>query len=679
MKNIFNLVFFLLLIITTDFECFASEENPFYRKSFALVVGINDYSAAGSKWNSLDYAKGDAKAVSKMLKSLGFDVIELYDKDATRANIIDGLQTNIADQIGEEDRVIFFFSGHGDTRARSGEDYGYIIPYDASKGYSSYIAVDEIAKCSRMLSKCKHQLFIIDACYGGLLGNTKDKITLEQGRYPSYLIESTSRVAKHILTAGGKDQKVSDFGPDGHSLFTNALLAAIYEGKADSYRDGFITFLELANYILAAASNDRQTPGFDEFDGHEQGVFVFKSPKQQEVEVALTKDEAIWINKFKGKKDPVIDFFEIAPLSVIKGNRIKMQWKARNGNCEITGIDKEIGLSGSISFEPKKTQTFKLICTGNKKEAISSITIDVTQPVKIMKFTSNKEIISPDHFVDLIWKTENAQKCIIKPNIGTVDKSGSLSVKVSDTTKFELECDGETGAVSKWISIFVEKPSVSIESFSVNEKMPDRGEIVQLSWRAYNADYCSINEGIGRVNSAGIKSLTVDERVTYILSCYQGKNVMNREVTVVPQDRVKILSFKASRYSIREGRKVKLKWKTENADNCEINEGVGKVDTNDYINQEPIEDTTYTLTCTGIGGPVSEEIDIKVKQRSIVSDNELFMKLPSGTGTIPCGCHGFVQFGSERVNIECASGFEIALPCQGYCHMGGLPWGARCK
>lgn len=679
MKNIsiFNLIpviFSLLLVLTTWGENFASEQNPFYRKSFGLVVGINDYSVAGPKWKSLDYAKGDALAVAKLLKGLGFDVIELYDRDATRANILDGLETNIASRIGEDDRVIFFFSGHGDTRVIGNKDYGYLIPYDGARGYSSYIAVQELAKSSQILSLCKHQLFIIDACYGGLLGNTKDKILLEQERYPTYLLETTSRMAKHILTAGGKDQKVTDFGPKGHSIFTGAFLAAIGEGKADSYRDGFITFIELANYLLPAASTPRQTPGFDEFNGHEQGVFVFKSPKRKEVEVVLNRQEAETTNKLRSASDPVIDFFDIAPLSVIAGSPIKMQWKARNGNCTIKGVNHEIGNSGTLTVRPTKTQTFKLICSANQKEAVSSITVDVTEPVRILKFGSSKQYVTKGETVDLLWQTESAQACSINPNLGSVGASGSLSVVVHDTTTLELVCSGENGPVSRQLALFVEQPSLVIDSFVTSEKEPARGEAVQLSWRANNAEYCSLSEGIGRVNSAGIKSVTVQERVTYTLSCYQGSSIIKRKITLTPQDRVRILSFKASDYNINEGDSIELNWRTENGRSCKIDNGIGKVDLNDMTYQNPVEDTRYTLTCNGTGGPVSEEVEITVH----TVQKETFQKLPPGTVTLPCGCHGFVQFGAQRANPNCSSGWDVAVGCQDFCLAGGFSWGAVC-
>lgn len=52
--------------------------------------------------------------------------------------------------------------------------------------------------------------------------------------------------------------------------------------------------------------------------------------------------------------------------------------------------------------------------------------------------------------------------------------------------------------------------------------------------------------------------------------------------------------------------------------------------------------------------------------------------LPSGTGTLACGCHAAVYLWQSRPNGACASGYDMILPCLGQCSGGGVPWGARC-
>lgn len=55
------------------------------------------------------------------------------------------------------------------------------------------------------------------------------------------------------------------------------------------------------------------------------------------------------------------------------------------------------------------------------------------------------------------------------------------------------------------------------------------------------------------------------------------------------------------------------------------------------------------------------------------------VKKAAGTQTRECGCHGFVMPGAVSPNPYCASGFEQAVPCQGFCVAGGQPWATVCR
>lgn len=246
--------------------------QSFYQKSYALVVGINDYKAA--TLTDLTYARKDAESMAAYLRAEGFAVTSLLDAQATKAVIIAKL-LNFARLAQADDRILVFFSGHGYTERLGGKDYGYIIPYD---GYDSatYISMEELRAQSEKMGAAKHQLFIMDCCYGGLLGTKNFGVSPE---VPNYLQDITSRVARQILTAGGKQQQVLDAGPDGHSVFTAQLLRALQRGLADLNKDGYITFSELCSFIVPSASNAYQTPATSTLPGHELGEFVFRAPR----------------------------------------------------------------------------------------------------------------------------------------------------------------------------------------------------------------------------------------------------------------------------------------------------------------------------------------------------------------------------------------------------------------
>ncbi|MEQ4575484.1 MAG: polysaccharide deacetylase family protein, partial [Gammaproteobacteria bacterium] len=257
-----------------------------YEKSWALVIGIDDYA----KWPRLEYAANDAQAIADALTGrFGFpssQVIVLKNGEATRNNILAAFHDRLADgRTQKNDRVFVFFAGHGATRRlASGRELGYIIPADSDPAEfaSDAIAMSDIQNIAESL-QAKHVLFVMDACYSGL------GLTRGGGGVNAYLRENARRVGRQMLTAGGADQQVADSGPDGHSVFTWVLLQAL-SGKADLNGDGLITGTELAAYVAPAVSAvSQQTPAFGSLPGSQGGEFVFQVPQAEEF---LTADTA---------------------------------------------------------------------------------------------------------------------------------------------------------------------------------------------------------------------------------------------------------------------------------------------------------------------------------------------------------------------------------------------------
>ncbi len=257
-------------------SAFAQDRNQFFANSYALVIGVNSY--AHSKWPTLTYAVKDAEGFSQFLRSQGFTVIELFEKKATKAAIASAFEDQLIPRLTEKDRVVVFFAGHGDTRSSSnGADRGYLVPADGTDSYGSLIPVTFLHDMSSAMGVARHQLFILDSCFGGLAAMRAGTSTIDP-RTPNYVFEVTRRRARQLLTAGGANQRVRDGGPQGHSYFTGQLLQALNEGTADTNGDGYITFSELSGYIQVAASLYNQTPGTDFLEGHAQGDFLFTNP-----------------------------------------------------------------------------------------------------------------------------------------------------------------------------------------------------------------------------------------------------------------------------------------------------------------------------------------------------------------------------------------------------------------
>lgn len=245
---------------------------PFYGRRVAVVIGINQYE----KWPPLEGAVGDAQRISAMLRDMGFnEVIEVYDRDATRQHLLRLLGMELAQKVTEEDFAFIFFAGHGQTETLpNGQKRGYIIPVDgdAQDVFSTAISMDTLRDLSNRLP-AKHVYYAMDSCYSGL-GFVRGLTSIPKTQ--GYLEKITSKRAVQMITAGMEGETAAEFG--GQGLFTTKLLEA-FRGEADFDGDGFVTANEIGTYVRPSVTNasaDLQTPQFGSLEGSGEVVFEVK-------------------------------------------------------------------------------------------------------------------------------------------------------------------------------------------------------------------------------------------------------------------------------------------------------------------------------------------------------------------------------------------------------------------
>jgi tetratricopeptide (TPR) repeat protein len=244
-------------------------------KSWAVVIGIDEYEHV----RPLKYAVADAKAVAKTLRQRGFQVRELYDKQATHRNILGELGDKLVERVGESDRVLIFFSGHGETRQpKGGKEMGFLLPVGAEANALAETAIPmSVIRDLADSLPSKHVLFLVDVCYGGIAGmQFKNVLKYDE----AYLREITRERGRQLITAGGPKQEALE-GPEwGHSVFTYYLLEGLNKGLADLDGDGIIPASELHTYLnrrvfdAAQLKGHRQRPEMWALAA-EKGEFVF--------------------------------------------------------------------------------------------------------------------------------------------------------------------------------------------------------------------------------------------------------------------------------------------------------------------------------------------------------------------------------------------------------------------
>jgi len=254
------------------------------------VIGINEYQHA----SPLGYAVNDAEATAQLLiNEFGFqkkNVILLNDANAIRTRIIDCFLSYVS-KTEFDDRIVFFFAGHGHTVSGRRGEVGFLVPYDGDPHIlSTLIRWDELTRNAELVP-AKHILFVMDACYGGLAITR----SLAPGSM-RFLKDMLLRYSRQVLTAGKANEVVADAGGPipGHSIFTGHFIEAL-KGKALS-NSGIITANGVMAYVYERVARDQhsqQTPHYGFIDG--DGDLIFKAPILNAPEKEEKKDEDVLI------------------------------------------------------------------------------------------------------------------------------------------------------------------------------------------------------------------------------------------------------------------------------------------------------------------------------------------------------------------------------------------------
>ncbi|MCW3095928.1 MAG: polysaccharide deacetylase, partial [Chthonomonadaceae bacterium] len=225
-------------------------------------------SSPKEKW--LDFADQDATDLRDILvRSYGFlpeNVTVLLNEQATKKGIEDALSA-LADEekVKLDDRVLVFFSGHGQTvKLNDGTSRGFLIPFDAKVDLNRLNnAAPYLKTCLPMDSiwnyleaiPARHRLLIADACFGGLL--VKNKAIGPEKPNRAVVASLLTRPALQVLTAGDSGETVIEDPKLGHSAFTFKLLEEL-KAQAATEDQVFLTS-QLAGALKTSVGN--QTDG----------------------------------------------------------------------------------------------------------------------------------------------------------------------------------------------------------------------------------------------------------------------------------------------------------------------------------------------------------------------------------------------------------------------------------
>jgi uncharacterized caspase-like protein len=136
-----------------------------FKHSLAVVVGIDDYK---NGMPPLKTATNDARRLAQILDhDHHYSVLLVCDQEATLEGLRVLLTQILPTRVGTDDRVLFYFAGHG--IALDGDDgpAGYLVPQDAQRDRKdTLLSMYELNQAMSALP-CRHLLVILDCCFAG--------------------------------------------------------------------------------------------------------------------------------------------------------------------------------------------------------------------------------------------------------------------------------------------------------------------------------------------------------------------------------------------------------------------------------------------------------------------------------------------------------------------------------
>lgn len=234
----------------------------------AVVVGISDYQNPGI--TDLQYAHRDAELFAEYLTNTATTAVKeehltlLTNAQATSGNVVAAMYGLVLDS-KPGDRVIVYFSGHGDVETTTMQQPGFLLCWDApaavymAGGTFPLIYLQDIIS-TLSVKRSVEVLVITDACRAGKLAGSGVDGTLATAS------AMARQYANEMKLLSCQPDELALEGPEwgeGRGVFSYYLLAGL-QGLADADEDGSVTLKEIGRYledqVAASVAPHEQTP-----------------------------------------------------------------------------------------------------------------------------------------------------------------------------------------------------------------------------------------------------------------------------------------------------------------------------------------------------------------------------------------------------------------------------------
>lgn len=397
-----------------------------YENSWAVLIGIGSFKSNAIP--QLENPVNDVENMSKILAKCNYtsnNIRKLRNKEATSAKIKNVFDSDLSNKIGENDRLLVYYSGHGITRnpyGREEKKVGYLVPFDAKRSgrgpqYTSLIKFNELVDLVHNSTKARQTLFILDCCFGGIIKRELgDESEFDRGLcVKDMIIAAKEKKSVQIITAGGPNEVILDAGSDPNISILNDSIQKFVDGvNPNNYPAGFLSARNVARDVNVKVGKrsilleKSQTPRFSVSLLDEYGEFVFKQFTNEEIEnaekieVAYEPVEKIVLNSFlkeifsrkvllgcldtveqKCGKDYSLKQLRDEVLKIVKTNQ-----SLKNGIEKISGKE---NLSGPQKKELEQYVRDNIVSIGLNRGTFNPKFILPDEPIEEMPETNSEE------------------------------------------------------------------------------------------------------------------------------------------------------------------------------------------------------------------------------------------------------------------------------------------------
>jgi hypothetical protein len=230
---------------------------PQIHRKVALFLGVSRY--ADPKIPAVDTALPDVDSVSAIVAGrMGYE--SRVVRNPTKQEIIAALN-KLAGELGPDDSLLIYYSGHGYTLERNGA--GYWLPSDAPvDDPKRWISNEDVSRLLAAIPS-RQVALVTDSCYSAAF-TREGSAAVGRGASAEELLTKRSVV---VLASGG-DEPVSDEAKEGHSVFAWNLMNTLK--AVENWRPGTNVFSQIQ---VGVRKELPQTPRYGAVSaaGHQPG------------------------------------------------------------------------------------------------------------------------------------------------------------------------------------------------------------------------------------------------------------------------------------------------------------------------------------------------------------------------------------------------------------------------